>query len=85
MSAGNNATDANLDLKSKGNGGVRLKDGSGIYRIVVDSDSGVLFKVKSSATLTENNQLSITSTDTQLKFSFKGSDGIIRTANLTYA
>jgi len=85
ISAGNNATNANLDLKSKGTGGVRLKDGNGIYRIVVDSNSGVLFKVKSSATLTENNQLSITSTDTQLKFSFKGSDGIIRTANLTLA
>ena len=61
---------------------------SGTDRLVIDASGRPIFYsgVTTPATLSTNGQLTMTATsDTNLRFSYRGSDGVTRVANLTLA
>jgi hypothetical protein len=86
IKAGNNITNANLDLQAKGAGGTRLTDGSGVIRLVVDNSLGVKMVPLAVSVPTVNGDLTVEATSNiSLAFRFKGSDGVVRSAALVLA
>jgi hypothetical protein len=78
-------SDANASVKivGKGTGGVNLSDGNTISRVIVDSSVGIRFVPKTSAVPPANGEVSIEATsNTQLTFRYKGTDGVVRSATL---
>lgn len=73
-------------LQGGGTGGVALKDGTTTTRLKVDADYGVRITPLSFAVPPTIGEMTIQATsNTQLTFSYKGSDGVVRAATLTLA
>lgn len=84
IQAGNNITDANLDLVAKGGGATRIKDGSSVVRIQADIQNGISFYPLSSSIPSTVGQLTVaTASNTSLVFKLKGTDNVVRTATIT--
>lgn len=86
ITAGNGAASANLDLNAKGGGGVRLKDGNAVVRILADSGNGITLTPLTSATPGNNGDMVFQLTsNTSLTIKVKGSDGTVRSGSITLA
>ena len=77
-------TNPTVVLQGGGTGGVALKDGTANTRLLVDATTGVRIVPLQTAVPPNNGEMTVQATsDTQLTFRYKGSDGIVRSATLT--
>lgn len=76
-------TNSYIRVAGNGNGGVTLTTGSNVSRVIVDDVAGVRLVPLPSAVPANNGELTVQATsNTQLTFRMRGSDGVVRSATL---
>ena len=77
------------NIASSGSAGAAINGGTGAWTQAMTLDANgnlILLSSNTPSTLTTNGQLTVNATsNTNLRFSYRGSDGVTRTANLTLA